>query len=419
MLNFKAYPRHSINIDKELFKDIIDVIFRRQILDGPYIKAFEEGFSQYIGAKYAISVSSARKGLYLILKNLNFNQNDEITMPSYTFRALPLTALACGLKPVFVDVYSDTYNINPTLIEANITEKTKAILITHMFGQPCDMDSIIKIAQRHNLVIIEDCAHACGAKYKGQRVGSFGDAAIFSFKMGKNLPCFGGGMVTTDSDFLYRSIKKLVTNFPYPKVKKIFKEIFSTFCFYWATRKEIFPFLTYPIIFLLDLFNLDTIDRHVEEVIDAAEYMSSIKKQTKFTNLQAAVGIKQLARLDIFNGKLRNNAQLLAKELMNIKNISVPSLLPNAESTHLYFRIKVENRRRFRRKLIRRGVDTKRDDISACSRLEIFQEYKTKCPISEELPKKCIEIPNNPSFDKEDILYIAEQVRKVAEGINL
>lgn len=352
--------------------------------------------------------------LYLAIKALEFNEGDEIIVPAYTFSAVPLIIQLSGLKPVFVDVDKETYNIDVSLIERKITQKTKAILITHMFGQPCKMDVILNLAKNNNLKLIEDCAHACGAKYKGQRAGSFGDAAIFSFKIGKNMPCFGGGMVTSNRSSIYEKIKRMIEQYPHPTALGLFKNIAITYFIHFITKKRIFPYTMYPAIIFLNLFHFDLIDTILEERSDAASAMISLRNQTKFTELQASVGLRQLARLDGVNQALRRNAQLLTEELNKIKNISTPFIIPEAEPTFLYYRIRVKDAPDFRKKLLKMGIDTKRDDMSACPYLDAFKGYETEYQVSKELAGSSIEIPNSPYLNQKDIAYIAKCIRSVS-----
>jgi len=413
----KAYPRHTINGSMELFWLACQTILRGKAQGGDHIEHFEKEFARYIGTQHAVGVESARKGLYLILKSRQFDKGDEVIMPAYTFQALPITVMACGLKPVFVDVDSSTSNMNPALIEEKITGRTRVLILTHMFGQPAEMISIMKIAQKHRLCVMEDCAHACGSKYKNQRLGSFGDAAIFSFKMGKNLPCFGGGMVTTNDSQIYRQLKGLVEQFPNPGHGGLFKEIISTFLFYCSTHRNIFPYVTYPLFRLLDLFGSDFSDNYIEEPLDMNRSMKSLENQKRLSNLQATIGLKQLAKLDVANQKLKINAQKLIQELKGIENISIPVDTPEADIPYLYFRIQVPHLKLFRKKLLSRGIDTKRDDMSVCPHLNIFKEYKAPCPVAEKLPETSLEIPHNSFLKDEDIRYIAKQIKQTAEEI--
>lgn len=191
-------------MEKELNDDIraaFDRVFNASwYIGGNEDEKFEAAFAEYCGTRYCIGVGNGLDALMLALKALEIGEGDEVIVPSNTFIATVLAVTYVGAKPVFVEPDIRTFNINPTLIEAAITEKTRAIMPVHLYGQACDMDPIMKIAKELGLKVVEDCAQAHGATYKGRKVGTFGDAAGFSFYPGKNLGALGdaGAAVTND-----------------------------------------------------------------------------------------------------------------------------------------------------------------------------------------------------------------------------
>ena len=171
---------------------------------GKYVKAFEEAFAEYCSVKYAVGVCNGTVALHLALTCLGIGQGDEVIIPNFTMIASAFSVCYTGAKPVFVDADEKTWNIDVSKIEEKITPQTKAIMPVHIFGNPCDMDTIQQIASRHNLFIIEDAAEAHGASYKGRKAGGFSDIAAFSFFANKNITTGEGGMVVTDSERLYK-----------------------------------------------------------------------------------------------------------------------------------------------------------------------------------------------------------------------
>ena len=229
----KVFPRNRVVFSRENFLKIRECYRRGEVIKGPDSSVFEKMFASYIGTKHAVSFSSARSGLVTILDALNFQPGDEVIFPAYTFHVIPAIVKSLGVKPIFVDIQKDTYTINASLIKKSITKKTKAIFATHILGYPCDMDDIIALSQECNLKIIEDCAHACGAEYKEQKVGSFGTAGIFSFGVGKLINCFGGGMVTCQDDVLRNKIvqkRDAYEDFSKPRLFKHMVKVFVV-CF--------------------------------------------------------------------------------------------------------------------------------------------------------------------------------------------
>lgn len=191
-------------IEKELnneLRDAFDRVFTRSwYINGVEDESFEKAFAEYCGTKWCVGVGNGLDALVLALKGLGIGDGDEVIVPSNTYIATALAVTYVGAKPVFVEPDIRTFNINPALIEAAITGKTKAVMPVHLYGQACDMDPIMEIAKRHGLKVVEDCAQAHGATYKGQKVGTFGDVAGFSFYPGKNLGALGdaGAVITND-----------------------------------------------------------------------------------------------------------------------------------------------------------------------------------------------------------------------------
>ncbi|GAB3690590.1 DegT/DnrJ/EryC1/StrS family aminotransferase [Spirosoma flavus] len=173
------------------------------------VAEFEQQFADYCGSKYALSCANGSVSLRMALIACGVKPGDEVIVPPYTFIATASIVLEANCVPVFVDIEPDTYNLDPTAIEAAITERTKAIIPVHFAGLPCNMDAIMDIARRHNLRVIEDAAHAHGAEYNGRKLGSIGDVGSFSFQSSKNLNSGEGGMVITNDDTLYETMNSL------------------------------------------------------------------------------------------------------------------------------------------------------------------------------------------------------------------
>ena len=201
-------------MEKELEKELrsaFDRVFTRSwYIEGKEDRAFEKAFADYCGVKHCIGVGNGLDALMLALKALGIGAGDEVIIPANTFIATALAVTYTGATPVLVDPRLDTFNIDPDLIEEKITAKTKAIMPVHLYGQACDMDPIMAIAEKHGLKVVEDCAQAHGATYKGQKIGTFGDAAGFSFYPGKNLGALGdAGAAVTNDEALANKIRAL------------------------------------------------------------------------------------------------------------------------------------------------------------------------------------------------------------------
>ena len=207
---FVSFRPMEKELDAQL-RNAFDRVFERSwYIEGAEDKAFEASFAAWCGTKHCVGVGNGLDALVMILKAMDIGPGDEVIVPSNTYIATALAVTYTGAKPVLAEPDINTYNIDPGRIEAAVTEKTKAIMPVHLYGQPCDMDPIMDIASKHGLAVIEDCAQAHGALYKGKKIGTFGNAAGFSFYPGKNLGALGdAGAVITNDESLAKKVRAL------------------------------------------------------------------------------------------------------------------------------------------------------------------------------------------------------------------
>lgn len=198
------YGRQSI--DDADIEAVVKVLKSDYLTTGPAVAAFEKKVADYVGAKYAVAVSNGTAALHVACLAAGIGVGDEVVTTPITFAASANCVLYCGGTPVFADIDPDTYNISPVELERKITSRTKAIIPVHYTGQPCDMDAILEIAHKHDLLVIEDGAHALGASYKGKKIGSIADMTCFSFHPVKPVTTGEGGMIVTDKEELYRKL---------------------------------------------------------------------------------------------------------------------------------------------------------------------------------------------------------------------
>ena len=204
------YGRQSI--DENDIKAVEEVLRSDYLTTGPKIEEFERKVAAYTGAKYAVAIANGTAALHAACYAAEIGEGDEVITTPITFAASSNCVLYCGGKPVFADIDEKTYNISPEDIERKITSATKAIIAVHFTGQPCEMEKIHNIARKHNLIVIEDAAHALGAQYKGKMVGSISDMTTFSFHPVKHITTGEGGMILTNNDRLYQRLKLFRTH---------------------------------------------------------------------------------------------------------------------------------------------------------------------------------------------------------------
>ncbi len=413
----KTFARKSPNINFEDFQAAWKTMRAGEVFCGPMVEEFESMLAQYIGVKHVITVNMGRAAEFLALRSLNFSPGDEIIMPSYNFPIVPAIVKMLQLKPVFVDVGPDTFNINPDLIEECITDKTKAIFITHMCGHPCQMDRIIEIKNKYNLKLMEDAVHSLGAEYRNKLVGSFGDVSYFSFYVGKSLTTCMGAAVCTNNDDYYYKMREIVDGYKRLSLSRLAKAGGYAMATYFFTKPFIFGFAVYPILITLNLFNSSLLDGQTSEAVVIPDQPRH-HYLTKFSNFQAAIGASQLKRYrKTISARIRNS-ELLSENIKDHSSIRLPITKTEVKHSFLYYSVRTADRKRFRKKLALKGVDTKKDANVACSHLEAFRPEYKHCPISEEISRNNILIPNYPSLLENDIKYIANKINETVCEIN-
>ena len=218
-------------------------------MQGPHIEAFEDAFARLLGSGHVRTCSTeyGRMALYFILEAMDFPPGSEIIVPAFTFWVVPEIARVAGLTPVFVDIDPATFTLSPAAVERAITPNTRAVLPTHLYGMSCDMDSILEVARRHNLKVIEDCAHSLGATYKGRMVGTSGDASFFSFQAFKPLNTYGGGLAWMRDADLARRVGEFADDGQWPTEKRVEKILFSGKWQHTFIRPKVFTFSLFPI----------------------------------------------------------------------------------------------------------------------------------------------------------------------------
>ena len=348
-------------IGEEEINKVKEVLGSGFISQGAIVDEFEEAFASFIGTKYAIAVNSGTSALHIALMAHGIGYEDEVITTPFTFISTANAILFTGAKPVFIDIEPDTFNINPDQISDKITIKTKAIMLVHLYGQPCDMDRIILLAKEYGLEIIEDACQAHGAEYNGKKVGSFG-TGCFSFYATKNMTTGEGGMITTNN-----------------------KEI--------AEKARI-------------IRNHGQTERYFHEILGY---------NYRMTDITAALGICQLRRLVKFNDRRIENADFLNRRLSGIKGLIVPSTKHYARHVFHQYTIRITElfnmpRDQLREKLDSMGVATGVYYPLPIHRQPLYRNlgYDTHLPVSEEAASEVISLPVHPSLTREDLEYIAQ-----------
>lgn len=338
---------------------------------GPELTAFENAFAKYCGTAHAVGVGNGLDALTLVLRAMNVGAGDEVIVPAQTFIATWLSASVVGATPVPVDVDEHTANLDPSILEQAITPRTKAIIVVHLFGRPAEMDSILDIARRHGVKVIEDAAQAHGALWKGRKAGSLGDAAIFSFYPSKNLGALGdGGMVCTSDEAL-------------------------------ASRAR-------------QIGNYGSAERYVH---------SELGVNSRLDELQAALLRAKLPSLDAWNEVRARVARRYDEGLRELApHVIVPPLQVSKEVSvwHLYV-IQVRHRDRLRTLLHERGIGTgiHYPKPPACHEAYSHLNLQGAFPVAERLAAGSLSLPMAPYLTDAEVDTVIEAVRECVAKVTM
>lgn len=390
--------RNNVLLYKGVLKDVAEILFSDKVASGEEIEKFEKEFAEYIGISNAICAGSGRFALFLILKALGLKEKDEVIVPAFTFKAVPQSIINAGLKPVFIDVEEDSLSLNPHLIEKKITSRTKAIIATHIFGNPCELSRILPLAKKYNLYVIEDCAQACGTKYLGRKVGSFGDASFFSFSITKIPTTLWGGIIVTGNNSLAEKIRRILSRYNFPSPLSIQKEFIKSLFLSFLLDRKFYSFF-FPFFYILEMTGFDPLKiyrRRKKEFTDV---------YTKFTNIQALIGRRQLEQLEKINNRRRENVKIFKKHLR--KEIKCQKVLSEAEPVFVGIAIKGYSDI-LRKKLLSKGIEIDTGYVHNCAKL--FGEVEM-FPVTEKIINEWFSLNIN-WYHKEDVII------RVAEIIN-
>ena len=357
---FVSFLPMEKELDKELREAFERVYKRSWYIKGAEDEAFEKAFAEYCGAKYCVGTGNGLDALMLPLKALGIGAGDEVIVPSDTYIATALAVTYTGAVPVFVEPDIRTFNIDPSKIEAKITEKTKAIMPVHLYGQACDMDPIMELARRYKLFVIEDCAQAHGATYKGCKVGTFGDAAGFSFYPGKNLGALGdAGAVVTDDPELAKKLRALGNYGSDYKYHHIYKGY-----------------------------------------------------NTRLDELQAAFLSAKLPHLDRMNAERRRIASRYLAEIKNSK-VVLPYVAEDMVPVWHIFAVRCKDRDALADWLADKGIGTNKHYPIPMHLQECYKDLgiaKGALPIAEEISATELSLPMYYGMTEEEISYVTEAV---------
>ncbi|KEK23383.1 UDP-4-amino-4,6-dideoxy-N-acetyl-beta-L-altrosamine transaminase [Bacillus gaemokensis] len=373
-------PYGQQQIDEHDIHSVINVLKGDFLTTGPTIQQFEKAIAQYVGAKYAVSFANGTAALHAACYAAGISEGDEVITTSMTFVASANCILYQGGRPVFADIDYETYNISTESIEEKITSKTKAIIPVHFTGQPVELDTIKKIAKENNLIVIEDAAHALGSTYKKQKIGSIGDMTMFSFHPVKHITTGEGGIITTNNSVFYEKLIK---------------------------------------------FRTHGIERDPKRLLENQGpwyyEMQYLGYNYRMTDIQAALGLSQLSKLDSFIKIRKKYVEIYNMEFGTLSEISIPKQLHNTFSSwHLYIirlntRLLKCNRKEVYEALQKEniGVNVHYIPVHLHPFYQKLGYEKGICPQAEKLYEEIITLPLFPKMTEDDVWDVINAVKKV------
>jgi perosamine synthetase len=377
-----------------------------RMVEGPAIAEFEEGLAVRLGGGHAITASYGRMAFYYILKALDLPPGAEIVFPALTFWVVPAMALAAGLRPVFCDVDPITFNMNPEALARAITPATRAVVPTHVYGLPCDMDEVLAIARHHHLAVIEDCAHALGAEYHGRPVGTLGDAALLSFQVLKPVNTFGGGAAYTRHDGLGRRIAEIARAEPAPPMARIRRRIRAARLERSLMRPEVFSATVFPILWAASFVHARPDVTLWEKVRPLWPFPAGYRE--RYSNVQAAVGLAALDRLDAWTARTRAHARYLTSTLSHLDGIALP--VDPDDRTHVYYQYCVypADREGVVRRCLRAGLDVEYHHMDVCPDLPMFAESAAEAAGARRT-RDALQVPVHAGLRPADLERVARR----------
>src|SRR5258707_7759641 len=412
-----AISRYGARVFPETEGIVAGCKARGEFIQGPQIAEFERAFEQRAGGGTAIAAAYGRIAFYYIMKALDLPAGSEIIFPSLTFWVVPELAKVAGLKVVFADVDPATFNMDPASLERMITDKTRAIVATHLYGLPCDMDRIMEIAARHDLIVLEDCAHALGATYKGRPVGTFGTGALFSFQTLKPLNCYGGGLALVQDAALASKVRTIVDALPWPSEKRVRDRLLMGRLQRIFIKPWVFSISLFPVLWISALVDANP-DVFLWEKIRSLHPLPD-QYTERFPNVQAAIGLEALKHLDEWTAQAQANAQQVTRALSGVPGIQPPQIPP--DRTHVFYQYCVYGPQGPKRdelvvRCVRRGIDIETLHVDVPPDMELFGTVKAEADGARRAAQ-AMQVPVYAGLSREQIERVAATVRDVLKSV--
>ena len=404
-----AISRYGARVIPNTEQTIAALERQGRLIEGPEIAAFESAFARRLGVPAATSASYGRMAFYYLLKALELPDGGEIIFPALTFWVVPEMARVAGLTPVFVDVDPRTYTMDPEAFERAITPRTCAVVPTHLYGLACDMEAVMRIAKAHRLAVVEDCAHALGARFKGQPTGTFGDGALFSFQTLKPLNSYGGGMAIARDAEVQRRVAALAQAEPWPSLDRVNKRLRFGRAQRVMIRPRVFTFSLFPLLWGASFVTRNP-DVYLWEKIRPLSPLPA-EYTERYSNVQAAIGLEGLAHLDDWTARAQAHARQLDAALAGVPGVTTPLVPAGYEHVYYQYCVEVPERWDVVRHAIRRGVDVESLHVDVCPSLDLFGSQPATFRGAERAAGT-VQLPVYESLDDAEVARVGRTLQR-------
>lgn len=374
------------------------------------VAEFERAFARYVGASSAHAFPYARSALYFALKAQIFEPGSEIIMPPITIKPMMDIVISLGLKPVFADIELDTLCFDPDELKKAISPKTRAILITYLFGVAPNIDHLMALCREHDLFVVEDFSHALNASWNDKKLGTFGNVGIYSCSKTKTLDAYGGGLAVTNDPVLAKQLEEAQGSLQPTPPARLRTKITDALITNVATRRPVFTAAVAPLLALVGKFN----PKKAEALTGARQNLTPDTELPgeyfeKFTPAQAAVGLAMLEKVEREDDKRISNAAELRGPLMALGE-PCARVIRHGRSVYWQFVVFAPDAERFRKALARRGIDTGTTNLSLVCGLGIYPEYEKKCPNAERVKNNAMYIPVYPRLGEKALKHVIDAI---------
>ena len=407
-----AIPRQRIRVPQGAWRTALMSLLRGDLWDGDRIEQLEKAVADYISVADAVTVPSGRAGFHFLFDSLGIEPGSEVICSAFGYPVVPFIVKSLGYDLKFVDCEMHTLGMDPKLLAEACTEKTGAVIATHLYGVPCQIKEIADICARTNTRLIEDCAHCYGASVGGKKIGSFGDAGCFSFETSKVINTMGGGVVTLSDPKVGKRLRQHAADEPRNGMKWLARRLSKTTFEATVTNRLFFNLGVYQMLRLASSADSDE-DRFASGY--QGDEVSLKGKMGRYTNFQARLGLRQLTTIEARNQRRTDNAERLVGQLDGVIPLQKPiSTGPGDYANFMLVSLLANQLSKLAAALLKKGVDSKHLYMRDCSRMF---EGERPFPNAARAEKEVLHVPAYPEMSDADVDRVAQAVQEAVAEI--